>query len=220
MEGDGLVFWNETVFFRALFHAHLRMVPETGILCICSRLKHDPNHMSIRKRILQILSLGLLAVPFCCGQSIGWKGVLMMVRQKFPDVKYIQTAELASMLSKPSTLPLILDARKPEEFAISHLKNAKQINPDATSFPALQNVPQNQSIVVYCSVGYRSAQVAKRLQEAGFTHVQNLEGSIFKWANEGRAVYREDRLVQDVHPFDDQWGLLLKSVYRTYQPRN
>jgi hypothetical protein len=40
--------------------------------------------------------------------------------------------------------------------------------------------------------------------------VQNLEGSIFRWANEGRPVYADGMQVDRVHPFDDSWGKLLK----------
>ena len=40
-------------------------------------------------------------------------------------------------------------------------------------------------------------------------NVFNLEGSLFKWANEGRPVYRGSERVQEVHPFDEDWGELL-----------
>ena len=56
--------------------------------------------------------------------------------------------------------------------------------------------------------------MAQRLSEAGFTNVVNLEGSIFEWANQGHPVYREDRAVALVHPYDAVWGLLLKKDLR------
>jgi rhodanese-related sulfurtransferase len=39
---------------------------------------------------------------------------------------------------------------------------------------AAKDVP----VVTYCAVGYRSAEFTTRLRAAGFTHLQNLEGSI------------------------------------------
>lgn len=39
--------------------------------------------------------------------------------------------------------------------------------------------------------------------------VYTLDGSIFEWVNEGRPVYRDGRVVAEVHPFDDRWGTLL-----------
>lgn len=64
-------------------------------------------------------------------------------------------------------------------------------------------------IVVYCSVGYRSSRLARQLRTRGVKNVFNLEGSLFKWANEGRPVYRGSERVQEVHPFDEDWGELL-----------
>lgn len=48
----------------------------------------------------------------------------------------------------------------------------------------LADIKPDSHIVVYCSVSYRSSILARRLQDMGFTNVYNLEGSIFKWANE------------------------------------
>ena len=36
-------------------------------------------------------------------------------------------------------------------------------------------------VVTYCTVGYRSAKVARQLQKQGFTNVKNLRGSILGW---------------------------------------
>ena len=63
--------------------------------------------------------------------------------------------------------------------------------------------------MTYCSVGYRSGAFAQTLQEAGYSRVENLEGSIFKWANEGRPVFQDGRRVEKVHPYNDAWGKLL-----------
>ena len=52
--------------------------------------------------------------------------------------------------------------------------------------------------------------MAQKLKARGFTHVQNLEGSIFMWANEGRVLQRGGVAVNVVHPFDERWGRLLE----------
>jgi hypothetical protein len=74
--------------------------------------------------------------------------------------------------------------------------------------------PLDLPIVTYCSVGYRSGAFAERLRSAGFTNVVNLEGSIFRWANEGRPLFRSARPVTEVHPYNRTWGLLLKEDRR------
>ena len=68
--------------------------------------------------------------------------------------------------------------------------------------------------MVYCSVGYRSARIADRLQQAGCDRVYNLEGSIFKWANEKRPLYQSDRPTTIVHPYNPLWGQLLNKRSR------
>ena len=67
--------------------------------------------------------------------------------------------------------------------------------------------------MVYCSVGYRSSILAEKLQDLGFTRVYNLEGSIFKWANEGRPLAQDQTPVQKVHPYNTDWGKLLEKKY-------
>ena len=50
------------------------------------------------------------------------------------------------------------------------------------------------------------------------TEVYNLEGSIFRWANEDRPLYRGDVAVRQVHPFDESWAALLHADRRSYSP--
>ena len=59
-----------------------------------------------------------------------------------------------------------------------------------------------------------SSDLATRLREAGFTRVQNLEGSIFQWANEHRTLVRNDQPVSRVHPYSKLWGRLLTDDVR------
>jgi predicted sulfurtransferase len=75
-----------------------------------------------------------------------------------------------------------------------------------------------RAVVLYCSVGYRSADVAARLQAHGYTNVFNLEGSIFQWANEGRTLVRGEMPVEVVHPFDNDWGRYLNRQHWCFAP--
>jgi hypothetical protein len=56
--------------------------------------------------------------------------------------------------------------------------------------------------------------MATRLRAAGFNHVQNLEGSIFQWANERRPLVRDGTRVTRVHPYSKFWGRLLADGVR------
>ena len=67
-------------------------------------------------------------------------------------------------------------------------------------------------MVVYCAVGYRSAKVARALRARGVGAVFNLDGGVFAWVADGRAVERAGRRVAEVHPYDRAWGLLLRGA--------
>jgi rhodanese-related sulfurtransferase len=138
------------------------------------------------------------------------------VRNRFPSVQQLSTNELDAWLKDAKrTQPLLLDARTPQEFAVSQLRgarNAEQIE------AALKDYPKDQPIVAYCAVGYRSSALSEKLKQRGFTNVYNLEGSIFQWANEGRPIYKGEQLVQQVHPFDTKWGQMLKPELRAPLP--
>lgn len=138
-----------------------------------------------------------------------------MIRIQFPTVRSISTSELDRWLNTPQSVrPLMLDARTEAEFAVSHLATAQRIDPNTPDWSQLATVPKETPIVVYCSVGYRSARIAEQLQQQGFVQVLNLEGSIFQWANEARSLYQNDRPTDLVHPYNDRWGKLLKPQYR------
>ncbi|MSU33957.1 MAG: sulfurtransferase [Pedosphaera sp.] len=138
-----------------------------------------------------------------------------LVRSRFPGVRQLSTTELAAWLSdsnRPS--PLLLDVREVPEFAVSHLPGARNVAPSATAAEAMPATEKERAVVVYCSVGYRSSDMANRLQSAGFTNVLNLEGSIFQWANEGRLLQSNGIATQRVHPYNAKFGQLLKPELR------
>lgn len=107
---------------------------------------------------------------------------------------------------------LLLDAREEEEYRVSHIPNAlhlgyKQINKDL-----LQTLPKDTTIVVYCSIGYRSEKAGEQLEEMGFTHVYNLYGSIFEWVNQGHPVVDKDNQpTPKVHTYNKNWSKWLEN---------
>ena len=148
--------------------------------------------------------------------TISWSLTLKTIRTKFPTVAHISTDTLQAWFDEsPKRENLLLfDVREPEEYAVSHLQDARPVSSKDEALKALQGVSSKQRIVLYCSVGYRSSELAQFLMKKGYTEIYNLEGSIFAWANEGRPVYRGKERVQAVHPYDRNWGRLLKKSLR------
>lgn len=162
--------------------------------------------------------LALVSLAAGCGGQApppDLASVEKQVREKFPSVRQLSTADLASWLSDSKRAkPVLLDVRSPEEWKVSRLAGAKNTPPGTKPEEALAGVAKDAPVVVYCSVGYRSSQLAEKLQKAGWTNVVNLEGSIFQWANEGRPVVDDRGPAKQVHPYDATWGELLKPELR------
>ena len=130
------------------------------------------------------------------------------MRETFPDVVQLSTERLAELIEAGADV-VLLDARSAAEFEISHLQGAVRATGIREAKRALAQRGEEPIVVVYCSVGYRSSRLAQQLKAEGIEDVFNLEGSLFKWANEGRPVYNGPAQVQSVHPFDEDWGELL-----------
>ena len=177
------------------------------------------RRLFLRPKMAWLLPVALLGLgALLSWRWLGWQAIKAETRRKFPTVPRIQTAELAAWLGDPTRPPpVLIDAREAAEFDVSHLADARRVEPG--SDPAALHLPKDQPVVTYCSVGYRSADFAQRLRQAGYTHVQNLEGSLFQWANEGRPLVADQgQRVERVHPYNRTWGLLLQPSRRADVP--
>jgi len=143
-------------------------------------------------------------------EALTWPEVNAAVRTRYKSVEYLSTSALAAWTQSDSVpKPILLDVRELDEYNVSHLQSAVVATELPTALAALSAVEKDHPIVVYCSVGHRSGALAEQLQGEGYTNVHNLEGSIFMWANEERAVFAGGTRVYYVHPYDQEWGVLL-----------
>ncbi len=141
-----------------------------------------------------------------------------LVRRRFPNVPQIGTEKLAAWLKSNERQPVLLDVRNREEYEVGHLPNARHVDPAAPASELEALLPKDTLIVTYCSVGYRSSAFSKRLREAGYTNVQNLEGSVFRWANEDRPLECDGKPTDKVHPYSNYWARLVKPERRAPLP--
>ena len=171
---------------------------------------------SMKLRIFLIV--GILAVLFtACAQDerIESKTYAAMLDQLLEH----SVPEISVQQLKDDTIGfLLLDAREKNEYAVSHLEEAISVGYDDFHIDSVSMDDRSAPIVVYCSVGYRSEQVAKQLIEAGYTTVYNLYGGIFEWKNQdGEVVDPESGDPTDeVHAFDRKWGVWLKEGTKIY----
>jgi len=135
--------------------------------------------------------------------------VVYTISKRFGQVNDISTDELETRQNNGETF-LIVDTRREDEYAVSRLPGAKHLffksEDEKVDRFLVENVGGASGVVCYCSLGYRSSVMAEKI--AAVTNLEdlkvyNLEGSIFKWANENKPLEG-----QGVHPFSYFWALL------------
>ncbi len=74
-------------------------------------------------------------------------------------------------------MSVILDVRTPDEYAAGHLDTAINIDVLGDGFEqAIEALPKDEAIQVYCQAGVRAGRAAKILETAGFGPIENLGG--------------------------------------------
>jgi len=122
-------------------------------------------------------------------------------------------------LQKISDNVILLDARELNEFETSHLKNAQFVGYDNFKLKkTIKNLPNKDAkIVVYCSLGVRSEDIAEKLKKAGYTNVLNLYGGIFEWKNNNYKVYTfGDKETEKIHTCTKEWSKWLEKGEKVY----
>ena len=111
----------------------------------------------------------------------------------------------------------ILDTRERKEFDVSHLPNAIHVGDERVDMSLLGNVSKSDTIVVYCTVGYRSEKVAEKLQDAGYENAYNLFGGIFAWKNGDQTVVdNTGKTTEKVHCYNKSWSVFLLNGEKVY----
>ncbi len=133
------------------------------------------------------------------------------------SVPYISVSDL----KKEADNVILLDSREPKEFKVSHLKNATCVGYDNFDInKIIKKLPtdKNTKIVVYCSLGIRSEDVAEKLKGAGYNNVYNLYGGIFEWKNQDNTVVNsKNKPTKKVHTFNKEWSKWLLKGEKIYE---
>ena len=138
------------------------------------------------------------------------------IETNYPHMSHISSADLEKQLMSGELL--IFDTRPLEEYNVSHIPGAIQIEPDITPehFTAkLAESLKNKRIIVYCSVGWRSSRLGTRLEDAalsaGAASIQNLEGGLFRWHSDNRPLVNPSGTTSNIHPYNPYWGRLIEN---------
>ncbi len=100
----------------------------------------------------------------------------------------IEADELMMDIPFDSNL-VILDVRKPVEYAEGHLKNAVNLPLGEMTDPGnMANIDDSQNLYVHCAAGYRSIIASSLLKRQGFHNLRNIVGGWSKIKEQEKAA--------------------------------
>lgn len=122
------------------------------------------------KRLLSIVLSGLaLTLCVCCDSSSGYRQISM---------------EEAVRLMQSEKDYIILDVRRPDEYALGHIPGAINVQNEIIGTEQIPELPnKGQLILVYCRSGRRSKEAAEKLVRLGYTNVVEF-GGILDWTGD------------------------------------
>jgi len=151
-------------------------------------MQTSKHSKTLRKRYLILSSILLLgtilqAQPGHLGSSCQNEAFEKKINRMLDfDVPTMGVTRLKKLMEEGKDIQII-DSRTAEEYQVSSIPGASLLTYKDYTEDDLEAYDKSKPVIVYCSIGYRSEQVAKELKEAGFEEVYNLYGSIFEWAN-------------------------------------
>ena len=124
------------------------------------------------KKLIPIL-LSALMFTGCAGTS----------NHQTNTYRSITMDEAVNMMAQ-ETGYIILDVRRPDEFAAGHIPNAINVPNETIGTEEISQLPnKEQLILVYCRSGNRSKQASEKLAKLGYSNVYEF-GGIIDWPGE------------------------------------
>ena len=124
------------------------------------------------KKLLPIL-LSALIFTGCAGTS----------NNQTNTYRQITMDEAVTMMAQ-ETGYIILDVRRPDEFATGHIPGAINVANESIGRDEIPELPdKKQLIMVYCRSGRRSKEASEKLVKLGYTNIVEF-GGILDWKGE------------------------------------
>lgn len=111
--------------------------------------------------------------------------VTSMNAQQDPDFKVVDVEKYEQAIKQKDVQ--LVDVRTLEEFKEGHIKGARNIDFFSDDFlTQFDAYDKNEPLYLYCRSGNRSAKASKKLSEAGFKNIVDLEGGYKAWKAAGK----------------------------------
>ena len=173
-----------------------------------SAMKFNPQHNYIWSVIITLLTLVGSPTNSWADAAERLDQLVNQMMAEHPELEQINTQQANDLASSVT----FIDVRRAEEYAVSRLPGAVHLT-SAEDIAAYAKQHPNQKLVLYCSVGRRSLDMAARLSKQNVA-VTNYAGSLFAWANQSLPLENDQGATTEVHPYNWFWGMryLLDSV--------
>ena len=122
-------------------------------------------------------------------------------KKSFPNTPDISVDAL--LATQKTTRVVLVDVREPREREVSMIPGALS----SQEFERNIDKYKDRTIVVYCTIGFRSGIYAEKLQNTDLTML-NLRGSILAWVHSGQQVVNTQGPTHRVHVYGPEWNLL------------
>ncbi|MDT0559608.1 rhodanese-like domain-containing protein [Ichthyenterobacterium sp. W332] len=103
------------------------------------------------------------------------------------EVKLVSPEEMQALIESEDVQ--LVDVRTPEEYSAEYIAHSQNIDYSSPTFEDdIKDLDKSKPVVLYCRSGGRSAKCAKKLKDAGFVKIYDLDGGISKWKHKGLEV--------------------------------
>ncbi len=139
-------------------------------------IKSIENYISKLTLIFLVLFSGLIELAAAQSVYVGQAG-----REGKALKRYIEPDELKKLVENPVDSIWIIDVRSEKAYQSGHIPTAKSF-PVATIANRINEIPKNQYLIIYCTVGGNAKIASKKLKKADYKRTMNWGGiSRWKW---------------------------------------
>ncbi len=119
---------------------------------------------------------------------------------------------VSELLALPENQRVLVDVREHHEIQVSIIPGALT----QEQFEEQIERYRNYTVVVYCTIGYRSGHYVNRLLKQNIKAV-NLAGGVLAWAYAEQLFNKEGQTSKQVHVYGKQWDLLSLDYEAVYE---
>lgn len=116
---------------------------------------------------------------------------LALVNEAKKQIKEVNVQEAKKLLQENPKI-IIIDVREESEWAQGHLLQAKHLGKGVIERDIEKTIPnKEQTLLLYCGGGFRSALAAVNIQKMGYKNVISMDGGYKGWMDAGLTTEKD-----------------------------